>query len=200
MTKQEFLAELERALAGFPQAEIDDRVSFYGEMIDDGIEEGIPESEVIAKIGSIDVIVSKTVSDVPISKLVKERVKPKRTLSALEIALIALGFPLWFSLLISALAVILAIYVVIWAIIISLWAVVLSLAACSIIGGALAVVNFINGNTPAGLAMVGACLFTAGIAVFAFAGCIAASKGIVRLTGKAVNSIKNKLLRKESSK
>lgn len=41
MSKQEFLAELRKALSGLPQGDIEDRLTFYSEMIDDRMEEGL---------------------------------------------------------------------------------------------------------------------------------------------------------------
>ena len=37
MRKQEFLAQLRKALSGLPQDEIEERLTFYGEMIDEKI-------------------------------------------------------------------------------------------------------------------------------------------------------------------
>ena len=37
MLKTEFLTELQNGLSGLPQADIDERLSFYSEMIDDRI-------------------------------------------------------------------------------------------------------------------------------------------------------------------
>ena len=39
MNKQEFLAELRKRLSGLPQADIEERIVFYSEMIDDRTEE-----------------------------------------------------------------------------------------------------------------------------------------------------------------
>ncbi len=45
MTKQEFLARLEQGLSGIPRADLDERLGFYGEMIDDRTEDGCSEDE-----------------------------------------------------------------------------------------------------------------------------------------------------------
>ena len=74
MTKQEFLEKLQVSLYGLPKADIDERVSFYGEMIDDRVEEGLSEEEAVADIGTIDGIVSEILSETPITKLVKEKI------------------------------------------------------------------------------------------------------------------------------
>ena len=60
-----------------------------------------------------------------------------RKLEKWEIVLLALGSPVWFSLLVSAVAVILSLYASLWSVIISLWAVFGSLIGCGV-GGILA--------------------------------------------------------------
>ena len=48
MNKQEFLSQLRKGLAGLPQNDIEERLAFYGEMIDDRIEEGLSEEEAVS--------------------------------------------------------------------------------------------------------------------------------------------------------
>lgn len=40
MKKEEFLAELRSKLSGLPKEDIDNRIEFYNEMIEDRIDEG----------------------------------------------------------------------------------------------------------------------------------------------------------------
>ena len=108
MNKTEFLAALERALSGLPEQDVQERLSFYGELIDDRVEEGLSEEEAVKERGSVDEIAKQTLADIPLSRLVRERVKPKRALRAWEIVLLVLGFPLWFPLLLAAAVVVLA--------------------------------------------------------------------------------------------
>ena len=72
MNKQTFLSELRSRLSGLPQEDIDGHIGLYEEMIDDRIEEGLPEEEAVADVGSIDEIVTQILADYPLSKLVKE--------------------------------------------------------------------------------------------------------------------------------
>lgn len=123
MKKEEFLARLRQGLSGLPQDEIEERLSFYSEMIDDRMEEGLPEAEAVAAAGSVEEIAAQAVADIPLAKLAKERIRPKRRLRALEIVLLVLGAPLWLSLGIAAVAVGAALYVSVWAVIVSFWAV-----------------------------------------------------------------------------
>ena len=130
MTKHEFLVDLGLGLSCLPQEDAEERLSFYSEMIDDRIEEGLSEEEAVREMGAVDGIVSQIVAEVPLSKLVKKKIKPKRRLRAWEIVLLVLGSPIWFSLLIAAFSVVISLYVSVWAIVISLWAVFATFVGC----------------------------------------------------------------------
>lgn len=198
MTKQEFLSKLCHSLLVLPEGDIEERIAFYSEIIDDKIEEGLSEEEAIKEIGSVEEIVSCIIADIPLSKLVKEKIKPKRSLTALEILLIILGIPVWFPVLSAIGAVILALYVSIWALLISLWAVFASITGCSIGGIVSGIVIAVTGHTLTGVAMFSLGVFCAGISIFAFFGCKAATKGIFIMTKKIVIGIKNLFLKKEA--
>jgi len=199
MNKQDFLMQLRKGLSGLPQDDIEERLTFYSEMIDDQMEEGLSEEEAVSAIGSVDEIVAQVVAEISLAKIAKERIRPKRRLSAGEIVLLALGSPIWLSLGIAAFAVILSLYISLWAMIISLWAVFASLAACSI-GGVMACVVFtVGGNGASGVAMLSAGIVCAGFSIFLFYGCKAATKGILILTKKLVLWIKSCFIKKEEA-
>ena len=50
MNKQEFLAQLRKQLSGLPLKDAEDRITFYSEMIDDRMEEGLSEPEAVSAI------------------------------------------------------------------------------------------------------------------------------------------------------
>ena len=102
MKKQEFLTELRSKLNGLPKEDIDNRINFYEEMINDRMDDGKTEEEAVADIGSVDDVVRQIANDTPMLRLVAEKAKPKRALRAWEIVLIILGFPLWFPLVITS--------------------------------------------------------------------------------------------------
>lgn len=196
MNKQIFFSELRARLSGLPQEDIEERLGFYEEMIDDRMEEGCTEEEAVAAIGSTDEIVSQILADYPLSKLVKEKVKPKRKLRAWEIVLLVVGSPIWLSLLIAAFAVVFSLYVVLWSLIITLWAIEISFAATALAGAVSAVVLAFQGQGLLGLALFGAGLLFAGLAIFLFFGCVAASKGVILLTKKMVLGTKTLIIGK----
>lgn len=129
MSKQEFLERLQNGLHGLPKEDIDERLMFYSEMIDDRAEEGLSEEQAVSAVGDVEEIVRQVIADTPLAKIAKERIKPKRRLKAWEITLLAIGSPIWLSLGIAAAAVVLALYVSVWSVVVSLWAVFVSLAA-----------------------------------------------------------------------
>ena len=200
MTKLEFLQSLREKLSGLPQHEVEERLSFYREMIEDRMDDGLAEADAVAELGSVDEIAAQIIADIPLTKLAKEKIKPKRRLRAWEIVLLALGSPIWLSLLIAAAAVLFSLYVVIWAVVISLWAVFVSLAAAAVGGIAACIVFALTGHGSTGLAMLGAGLTCAGLAIFMFYGCLAVNKGAVWLGKAILHGLKTALIRKEDAK
>ena len=173
MTKQEYLQQLSNR---FPPEEREERLAFYGEMIDDRIEEGMTEAEAVASMDPVE--------DSP-----EKIAPPKRRLTAGELTLLCLGAPLWIPMLIAAASVVLSLYVSLWSVLISLWAVFGSLVACAaagVIGG----IGFaIAGHVLSGLALLGAGLVSGGLSIVLFYGCHWATKGTVLLTKKLVTRI-----------
>ncbi len=199
MNRQEFLAQLHKGLCGLPQDDVEERLTFYGEMIDDHVEEGLSEEEAVSAIGSVDEIVVQVIADIPLTKIAKERIRSKRRLKAWEIVLLALGSPVWLSLGIAAVAVMLSLYIAAWSVIVSLWAVFGSLIGCSF-GGVVAGVAFAcSGPVLTGVAMLGAAMVCAGLSVFTFYGCKATTKGLLLLTKKTAVWVKNGFIKKEEA-
>lgn len=200
MNKQAFLESLRKGLSGLPQDDLEERLAFYSEMIDDRMEEGLSEAEAVSAVGAVKDIIAQILAEMPLTKLVKEKVKPARALRAWEILLLVLGFPVWFPLLIAAFAVMLSVFIALWSVIVSLWAVGASFAACSIGGVVSAAVFAFQGNGITGVAMLGAGICCAGLSLFLFFGCKAAAKGILLLTKKMALGIKGLFARKEEAK
>lgn len=198
MTKQEFLARLEKGLAGLPRPDAEERIGFYSEMIDDRIEEGIAEEDAISETANVDDIIAEIVAEYPLIKLVKKKLKPKRSLSVWEIVLLVLGSPIWASLAIAAVAVVLAIYISILAVIISFWAVFASLAG-SALGGVLSAGAFaIGGDTLVGAVMLALGLIAAGLSILSFNGCRFLTHGCIWLTKKIALGVKTMFMSKEN--
>ena len=189
MNKEQFLIELAAALAGLPEEDIEKSLEYYSEMIDDRTEDGISEEEAVAALGTIADIRAQIIKDTPLPKIIKEKVKPKRSLSALEITLIIVGSPIWFSLLVAAVAVVFSVYVTLWSVIIAFFAVDIAFFAGALAGILASLPVFITGNAAAGLLLIGAGLLCAGLGLLWFFLCIGTTKGIVWLTKVFIKSL-----------
>lgn len=179
MTKQDFLAAIAAELKGLPPADIDRSLDFYAEMIDDRTEEGLSEEEAVAALGPIGEIAAQILMATPLPKLVKAKARPGRRLRVWEIVLLALGFPLWFPLLLTAAILILTIYLLLWVVIATLYAADACLAACLIGGLFGGAVLLITGYPAQGLLCWGAALVCGGLAVAFFPAINQATKGVV---------------------
>lgn len=189
MTKTDFLSELKKALEGLPEEDIEKSLEYYSEMIDDGIEDGLAEEDAVADLGSIEDIRAQIVKDTPITKIIKEKIKPKRTLSGLEITLLIVGFPLWFPLLASAAATLFSIWVSLWAVVISFYAVEAAFMASAVGGIIAAVVMLTVGNSLSGLFLLGCSLASVGLGILWIFVCKYSTKGLLWLTGAFVKSL-----------
>lgn len=200
MRKESFLTELKQGLTGLPQQDLEERLSFYAEMIEDRMEEGLSEEEAVAAIGPVDKVVNDILTEIPLSKLVKEKIKPKRRVKAWEIVLLILGFPLWFPLSIVAFVLIFVFYIVLWVLVLCLWVIELAFWACALAGSVLGVVYLAQGNAGFGILLIGAALLLAGLSIFLFFGCKAATVGTARLAKHIVHGIKRLFVGKEKNK
>lgn len=196
MSKQEFFDTLRSRLSGLPAEEVSERIAFYGEMIDDRIEEGLTEEEAVAEVGCVDDIATQIIAEISPAKMAKDKTKPKKRLGVGTIVLLALGSPIWLSLLIAAFAVVLSLYASVWAVIVSLWAVFASLAASFVGCVAASCLFIVRGSVASGLAVLAAGFVCAGLAIFAFYGCKAVTVWTVKLTRKSAIWIKNRFVKR----
>lgn len=197
MTKMKFLLSLNDKLSGLPKDDIEERLNFYSEMIDDRMEDGLSEEDAVFAVGSVDKIADQIFGDIPFAKIAKEKMRPKRKLRVWEIVLLVLGSPIWISLIVAVFAVVLSLYVSLWSVIISLWAAFASVVACAPAAVALGIGLIVGEKLLLGIAMVGAGLVCAGASVFFFFGCKGATVGILLLTKKMALAVKKCFVGKE---
>lgn len=188
MTKQEFLEILSCSLSALNQNDKEERLNFYAEMIEDRIEEGYSEEDAVKTVGDPEEIGAQIVYEYSNIK----KASTKRKLRTWEIVLLAVGSPVWVPLAIAAAAIVFTLYVVFWAVVGSIWAAPISLSAVGLAGlSILPIIYFIQGNLLGGIAIIGLGVFSAGLAIFAFYGCIKATKGGAILTQKTVLGIRS---------
>ena len=198
MTKRLFLRALRFRISELPEREIEERLNFYSEIIDDRIEEGYTEHQAVADVGELDDIAAQIKADAmpqgetfsaenPKEK--KQGTKPPRESSgdgvALRIILLVLGSPIWLSLTVAIVAVMISVLASAWAVLVSLFAVCASLG-----GGALFFVGssvFAQGvELAARIFSIGSAFLSAGLSVLLFfaaksmaRGCIGLSKWVL---------------------
>ncbi len=197
MNKAEFLLALAERLPGLPWEELEDQWSFYNEMIDDHMEQGLSEEEAVAQIGSVEEVSAQIRNDLPMTTLL-EQDRSSRRLRGWEILLLILGSPIWLSLLISAAAVALSLYAVLWSVVVGLWTLPISFGAAALWTPLLTVLYAAKGEWLLAAALLGIALIFAGLAILFFFGCKAITKGSLWLTKKSFNGISS-LFRKEKN-
>lgn len=199
MNKREFLNALESRLSGLPEDDARHWLDYYAEMIDDRVEDGMSEEAAVSDLGGIDSVVSSIISETPITRLIGAKLEKKSGLTGWHIALIVLGAPLWFPLLIALLSVIFAVFVALFSLIFAAFSIVVSFAATSVgclVGGVSAL---ISGGFARAAALIGAALVFAGLTVLCCIAAIAFSKWIFKLVKSFVLFIKTRFAGKEKS-
>ena len=151
MNKQEFLAALARELEPLPREERERTLTYYGELIDDRLEDGQDEGEVIQSLGAPKAVAEELLGE-------EQPQLPNRGLRVWVIVLLVLGFPLWGSLLVAAAVMLLCVFLCLY-----IPAFVLGVLALSFLAGAVLGVA----GTPFLIADIGlaAGLFQLGLAV-----------------------------------
>lgn len=194
MNKQEFLEKLKNALAGLGEEEIKKSTDFYAEMIDDAVENGESEEEVIARLGLVEEIAQKIINETPLSKIVKENVKSRKW-SASSIALLIICSPIWLPIAVGIFAAAVSLYLSLWAVIAALFAVFAGLLLGGLMLIVAAAVTVVSDLAKAGL-MLGTGLIFIGVSVFDFYFAVILAKAFIRLTMLGVRKIKGMFMRK----
>ena len=131
MNKQQFLNALAEALKKLPREERYRTLSYYDELIDDRIEDGQNEYAVVESLGSPEAIAGDIFGSEEAEKTKKEYGKGAKIWI---IVLLILGFPLWGSLLLVAVLLVLVAYILLYLPIVILGALALGFLGASVLG------------------------------------------------------------------
>lgn len=197
MNKQEYLEAIRSRISAMPADDVNRFMDYYSEMIDDRVEDGLSEEEAVADMGSPEAAVEQILEEMPLTKLVKEKIKPKHELKAWEVVLIVLGSPVWIPLLITALVLLLTLWIVAFALLISFYAVVLSFVAAGIGGLICAIPLFIANSPYTAVLMLGAALIGIGIAILFVVSVKPVTVGIFKVCKACVNGIKRMFVKEK---
>ncbi len=199
MNKKGFLKELCAELSGLSAADIKSSAEYYAEMIDERVEAGLSEEAAVAELGAPRDIARDIMMNMPLTKVIKTKIKKQRSFKAWEAVLLVLGSPIWISLLAAAICLVLAVYITLWSIYISL----LATNVAAIFGGlGLGFASLFKlAASPANAVLcIGIGLCGIGAGAFCFLPCIKLGKCFVKVSIKIWKVIKALIIGKEKSK
>lgn len=199
MTKKEFIDEIRSLLKNLPKCELEERLSFYIELIDDSIEDGLSEEEAINKIGGTQEVALQIASEIsqPIDE--KTKSKPKKRINGFTLSLIIIGSPIWIALLACVFAVAVSLFASVWCVIACLWGVVATLFGVGLGGIVSGVAHFIAGYGISSLSLIGTGVLSSGLFIISIYAGIYLTKCAVKLNLSTFKFIKNKLIKREEA-
>lgn len=193
MKKEEFLEELADGLRGLPDAEVKKACSFYYEAILDRMEDGMSEEEAVASLGPLWEIIEETKSNTDIPTIITQKIKESREKASnkgLWILLVVLGSPLWFTLLLAMIGILLAVTLAFAALGIAGFAVIFASFAAAV-GLVLEIFKSIaTGGFNEAIFLTGLALMSLGLGFALIAPMIKFSQIILRVYHKVLNKIK----------
>ena len=161
MTKIEYLKKLKHALRRLKAEERKKSLAYFSEVIDDRMEDGIPEPDAVAELESIEAAAERIIAEA------EAQGQMRKSLSTWEIALIVVGFPLWFPVLLTVGIVVLTLYLLVWIIISALFLV----SAALVVSGPAGVVGmfiFLDSNVASAFAVLATGLAGTGLGIALF--------------------------------
>ena len=197
MKREEYLDRIRALLQNLPPEDLERSLAFYAESIADRMEDGMSEEEAVASMESPEEAANAILLEQPLPTLVKVRVKERRQLSALEILLLVLGFPLWLPLLLTALVLVFTFILLAWVLVLVPASVCLALGVSAIAVLFAGVLSLTKITLPALLAAPGAALILAGLAILAGFVVLGTLRLALIVTRALVRGLKSLLIRKE---
>lgn len=185
MTKNDYLKQLRRALRRLRREERLKSLQYFSELIDDKMEEGLSEEQAIAQLESVEAAALRILEEA------RSQGQLRRRLTPWETALLILGFPVWFPLLLTAALVLATIYLLVWILIAALFLCSVSLGLAGV-AGVLTLFFSIWTNPFAAFAALGAGLAAAGLGIASFVPLLYLSKAYIRVTPILWNTLFNK--------
>ncbi len=189
MNKNEYLTKLTSLLQGIDKKERDKAISFYSEMIDDFIEDGLTEFEAIEKVGKPGDIAEQIITE-DLNRPEKTMTKGKKIWMRV---LLILGSPLWVMLLLAAGMLLLAGCLLLFTGLVVIWLIpicvgiagvsCLILATISVLGSFVIMVQ----NLPLGIIQLGVGLFATGGFALLFIATAKLGRFFTAVTKQAMN-------------
>lgn len=180
MNKREYLDRLTELLACLPPDQRVESVSFYAEMIDDRVEEGMTEEEAVAALDAPGVAAEAILDDLP--AVPRAVAKTRRKSRMLLWAIVIVGWPVLLPLLVSFVAAAVVIYLAIWLCAASVWLVAIGMLIGLPFGIVCAFWGLAAGNIPFAVVQLGASLLCGALGALCLRGAFVATRQFARLS------------------
>ena len=188
MNRNQFIDILARKLSKMPEKELKQTIDYYYEIISDKMNDGMTEEQAIESLGSLDEIVTDTLSDASDSC---ETVKEKKESKWKNITIGATAI-IWVPVLIGLFGGLIALYISLWAIVISLGAITLATGVGTLVS-ILGIVDICTGAVASGLTIISMGIGSLGLSFIFYTITVYSGKGMILLTRKIfTTNFKNK--------
>ncbi|MDD5952907.1 MAG: DUF1700 domain-containing protein [Oscillospiraceae bacterium] len=201
MTKRQFFDALSLRLQSLPKEELNRTITYYNEILEDYMEDGMTEQEAVAQVEDVDTIAQRILEEnaaeqSAASQVVIVHKEKKRTWLIVLLAII--GFPIWFPILMAFLSVIFSVICVLFSVIITLLCIPVGLAGGAVGGICLSPIFFATGNVPKGLILLGGGLICASLTILAIFAAVYLTKWTWRLICWICRKLKGLFTRKKA--
>ncbi|WOO86914.1 DUF1700 domain-containing protein [Mollicutes bacterium LVI A0039] len=197
---REFLKELEIELQHLPQSEITKVINYYEESIEDRLEDEMSDDDIVNSFGPIDQIVATIEEEISLGTIVKDKVSQKASGKKINYVLLALvlilGFPIWFTLMMLMLAVLITVYALLWTIPVMVVAIYAALLVTAVVSAGAVVYSLTSVSIFTTMGLMGLSLVSSGIAIVLFKPLIWAGKKWIQINLWPFKKIKQILIRK----
>ena len=201
MNKEEYLIKLREALTKIAISNVESRIEYYSEMIDDRIEDGMSEEEAVNSMESIESIVETSKLEKPMPVLVKEKVQKskeaaeKKGHGALWVVLAIIGFPIWLPLLLVAGVLFLVMYILLWVLVLVCYSVEMAFALAALASLVLPFISLGNQAFASILMCIGGIFLFTGLTIILWKPINTLSKVTIRVFTGFIRSFKKKVLK-----
>ena len=195
MNKQAFIKALRKRLSPMPRHEREEQLTFYSEMIDDRMEDGMTEAEAVANVGNVDYVAAQIREEYGIPSESEPAEKTEKKSRLRNPWVVGFTSPLWILLWILGIAC----AIVLWSIVVAFYAVSVALGVSGVSLHVAATLLFWQGRPGEGLVCWGAGVFLIGFTVLWNFGCHWLCIGVVKLCKVLFRGLRAIILRKGDS-
>ena len=210
MNKQQFIDALTSRLAYLPLEETEKFIDFYLEAIDDRVEDGMSEEEAVAAMGDIESVAHAIESEIPLSTIVKQRVKSSRERARSEnaggghsawwIVLAILGSPVWLTVACVLFALVVTVFALVPVLIVVAFAVLVTFAVSAVFMLVYSVSRLFTAGLYAALMCLGMALLLGGAGAALLWPCVMLARLVVKLPQRFWHWIKGLFIGRRSDR